>query len=175
MVEGVTHVSLALCLRPLALTMCGPPQPRPPVCSTDLDIYGDGKIFLNDGTGFFSRDDRTKIIVYFHTQESFQRKDRPVGPAMFGDVNGDGYVDIMTDCQLYINDRSGAFSPYTAPPTIGSNNHAHSGWDFFFEPFSRTDKGCDGGAIGDIDNDGDLDFVMVYQGMAGAIDAIFRK
>ena len=168
MVEGVTHVSLALCLRPLALTMCGPPQPRPPVCSTDLDIYGDGKIFLNDGTGFFSKDYRTNIF-----DEEFGGQ--VVGPAMFGDVNGDGYVDFMTVCQLYINDGSGAFSLYT-PPTIRSNNHAHSNWDFFFTPFTRTEKTCGGSAIGDIDNDGDLDFVIVYPGeMLGEIDAIFRK
>ena len=166
MVEGITRIAWPL-PAPVSPSPCGPTQPRPPACSTDLDIYGDGKIFLNDGTGFFSKDYRTNIF--------YEGGGQVVGPAMFGDVNGDGYVDFMTVCQLYINDGSGAFSPYTAPPTIGSNNHAHSGWDFFFEPFSRTDKGCDGGAIGDIDNDGDLDFVMVYQGMAGAIDAIFRK
>ena len=94
---------------------------------------------------------------------------------MFGDVNGDGWVDFMTDCQLYINDGSGAFSAYT-PPTIRSNNHLHSDWDFFYTPFAIEWKACDGSAIGDIDSDGNLDFVMVYSGpMEGNIDVIFRK
>ena len=162
MVEGITRIACPL-PAPASPSPRGPPQTRPPACSTDLDIVGDGKIFLNDGTGFFSKDDRTNA----GSQAMFG--------AMFGDVNGDGYVDFMTGCQLYINDGSGAFSLYT-PPTIRSNNHAHSDWDFFFTPFTRTSKTCGGSAIGDIDNDGDLDFVIVYPGvMLGEIDAIFRK
>lgn len=107
----------------------------------DLDLYiaqfiGLDTIFLNDGTGRFTRDAR--FAGFSHEQWATA--------ATFADVDLDGDVDLISvryedGIRLYLNDGAGAFQLVEDPALVGR---------------VRTYSGL---ASGDIDNDGDLDLI----------------
>jgi len=108
----------------------------------DLDLYvsqfaGPDRLFLNDGAGLFSLDPR-------YTGPEHEELSTA---AAFGDADGDGDLDLLQIAYgegvgFWINDGTGAFSRSGDAALAGRVRHY---W---------------GAASGDIDNDGDVDFVL---------------
>jgi hypothetical protein len=118
----------------------------------DLDALAGGwdepaKVWLNDGTGTFSKHDHdlTSASVHVH------------GLAL-GDVDGDGDMDVSFAVasghpnQVWLNDGTGAFAD--------SGQKLHSAL-------------AHGIAMGDLDGDGDLDAVLANGASSGAPNAVW--
>lgn len=107
----------------------------------DLDLYigqfaGADSVYLNNGAGVFTRDARFPGHAH----------DEWTTAASFADFDLDGDLDLISvryndGIRLYANDGAGAFQLVNDPALIGRVTY------------------YSGAATGDIDNDGDLDFV----------------
>ena len=124
------------------------------------DLDGDGDLdMIVSGEGTANYQPTTEIFInygsnsmYFipDTQNTFEGK--AFGPAVaFADIDGDGDTDVITSgrgfydfggIDIYLNDGSGIFSEY--------NVKSFSGDGLIYNEI----------AVGDIDNDGDLDFAV---------------
>jgi len=97
-------------------------------------------LFMNNGSGGYIDEGSVR----------FQGATLSYEDAEFGDIDGDGYLDIVLidayETALFINDRTGVFEDASnkLPPYEGTNNIGGSDIE-----------------LGDVDDDGDLDIVVV--------------
>ncbi|MEZ6018121.1 MAG: VCBS repeat-containing protein [Planctomycetota bacterium] len=146
------------------------------VCAADVDRDGDLDLLFANGDGFSSAGAKRQNVLVINklieqgagvfADESVARLGAHVSNAKMviaGDVNGDGWVDL-----LYAN----AFN--TDPPSLYINRGAAQPGYFDLESAARglTEAlSSSGGAFGDVDDDGDLDLVLCDSGsslLAGA-------
>jgi hypothetical protein len=73
----------------------------------DLDAYFEGKVWLNDGNGLFTK-----------TTTSFG------GNVYFADLNGDGKVDVVCNDSIYLNDGAYHYNFHAHIPSSMTMNYA---------------------------------------------------
>ncbi|NQY13598.1 MAG: CRTAC1 family protein [Henriciella sp.] len=122
----------------------------------DLDIFvtpgntGPNLLYLNQGGAGFSEDAAGAGLAFTKSATETFRQSGPV----FGDLDGDGDLDLFIGglegdpSQIFQNNGSGQFTNVTAG----------SGVDFMSSPYTIS------AALGDYDNDGDLDLAMAHWG-----------
>ena len=119
---------------------------------TDGGDHYEARIYRNDGTGSF-----TEIYVGF--LEGTQNNS-----IALGDIDNDGDLDLILtgltssdDCsKIYTNNGTGSFAEIYAN--------------------SLTNVSCSSIALGDIDNDGDLDLILTgYVGLPGTVSKIYEN
>jgi hypothetical protein len=122
----------------------------------DLDIFitpgntGPNLLYLNQGGAGFSEDAAGAGLAFTKSATETFRQSGPV----FGDLDGDGDLDLFIGglegdpSQIFQNNGGGQFTNVTAG----------SGVDFMSSPYTIS------AALGDYDNDGDLDLAMAHWG-----------
>ena len=113
----------------------------------DLYLSGDeGRVLLsNDGTGNF-----TKMTDFAGTPSDQSSKDQGRGPSLFVDYDHDGDLDLFTtddQVEMYRNNGDGVLSDVSDQTFIPSER-----------PSARD------AALGDFDDDGDIDLLIVNDG-----------
>jgi len=146
---------------------------------TPFDVDGDGdvdlvvgsrdqtaKVYFNDGTGAF--EDRTKLGEPYDTGPSAVGVDTIEHPAVDStglatavDLNGDGYPDVVTGTEVFLNPGHGEFTnvkgmPWRTPSAAGAQDA---------EPTSIVGV--------DVDGDGDNDLVVSQQRTSSTDGGIF--
>lgn len=119
----------------------------------DLDLFGDNdryahQLLLNDGLGHFSESHQFTTAPYYAV----------AGDGVFGDVDGDGDLDLITApagdefLQVFLQGPTGQFTPGQVISPVFRVNSVE---------------------LGDLDNDGDLDFWVGYLGFGGTYPKVF--
>ena len=125
---------------------------------------------MPDGTGSFTGDSGGELGSYRREFQSLA----------VGDVDGDGFVDIITGCRsegshactwLFLNTGTGSF--------VRAPTESCTDWDCSTPPWQRTsDEGVGHTvgthsfpSLGDFDGDGDLDVVIATESVDTSLDA----
>lgn len=119
----------------------------------DLDLFGDNdryahQLLLNDGLGHFSESHQFTTAPYYAA----------AGDGVFGDMDGDGDLDLITApagdefLQVFLQGPTGQFTPGQVISPVFRVNSVE---------------------LGDLDNDGDLDFWVGYLGFGGTYPKVF--
>jgi hypothetical protein len=124
--------------------------------AADYDV--DNRLFRNRGNGKFTDvTERTGMTVVDRVLEANSQ-----GSPTWTDINNDGFIDMLVTNEgdsnlLFFNDRDGSFSDITRnrkPPTglalINPGN-------------------ANGACVGDVDNDGDMDFYLPHADQANRL------
>ena len=115
----------------------------------DIDLFVSDQLWLNDGNSppTFTQKSGTPFAAAVTTGDGWTT-------AVFGDVNGDGKVDLLTGKAHPMTGNSAPSPPPATPAKVWLNDGTGG---YTAAPTSVTTVGCGVASLIDIDADGDLD------------------